>query len=100
MITDISGTAYTYTFLTKNPVFFYSRNEKKIQNSYYKKLNFFKDRSKIGKVFSNTSLLINFLKKNRNNKFKITFKKNIIDIYKKYFDNLNHNVLEMLYDKK
>ena len=50
MITDISGTAYTYAFLTKNPVIFYSRNEK-IQNSFYRNLNFFKDRSKIGKVF-------------------------------------------------
>jgi len=100
MITDISGTAYTYAFLTKNPVFFYSRNEKKIQNSFYKNLNFIKDRSKIGKVFLNTRLLINFLKKNNNNKFKIIFKNNIIDIYKKYFSNFNHNVLKMLYDKK
>ena len=100
MITDISGTAYTYAFLTKNPVFFYSRNEKKIQDSYYRNLNFFKDRSKIGKVFFNTSLLINFLKKNKNNKFKITFKTNIIDIYKKHFSNLNYKVLKMLYDKK
>ena len=100
MITDISGTAYTYAFLTKNPVFFYSRNEKKIRNSYYKNLNFFKDRSKIGKVFFNTSLLINFLKKNKNNKFKTTFKTNIIDIYKKYFGNFNYNVLKMPYDKK
>lgn len=100
MITDISGTAYTYAFLTKNPVFFYSRNEKKIQNSFYKDLNFFKDRLKIGKVFLNSNLLINFLKKNKNNKFKITLKINIINIYKKYFDNFNHNILNILYDKK
>ena len=100
MITDISGTAYTYAFLTKNPVIFYSRNEKKIQNSFYRNLNFFKDRSKIGKVFLNTRLLVYFLKKNRNNKFRITCKKNIIDIYKKNFSNLNHNILESLYEKK
>ena len=99
MITDISGTAYTYAFLTKNPVFFYSPNEKKIQNSFYINLNFFKDRSKIGKIFLNLRLLINFLKKNKNNKFKLTFKKNIIDIYKKNFDNFNQNVFKKLYDK-
>ena len=99
MITDISGTAYTYAFLTKNPVFFYSPNEKKIQNSFYRNLNFFKDRSKIGKIFLNPKLLINFLQKNKNNKFKLTFKKNIIDIYKKNFDNFNQNVFKKLYDK-
>ena len=69
------------------------------ENSFYRNLNFFKDRSKIGKTFSNLKLLINFLQKNKDNKFKLTFKKNIIDIYKKNFDNFNQNVFKKLYDK-
>ncbi|MDB3888937.1 CDP-glycerol glycerophosphotransferase family protein, partial [Candidatus Pelagibacter sp.] len=35
MITDVSGTAYTYALLTKNPVFFYSKNENIITKSDY-----------------------------------------------------------------
>ena len=100
MITDISGTAYTYAFLTKNPVFFYSPNEKIIQKSYYSNLSYFKDRHKIGKVFLNIKLITTFLKKNQNNKFKKTFKRNILDIYKKFFDKLDYNIFNKLYDEK
>ena len=57
--------------------------KKKIQNSFYRNLNFFKDRSKIGKVFLNTRLLVYFLKKNKNNKFKITVKKILLIYIKK-----------------
>ena len=100
MITDISGTAYTYAFLTKNPVLFYSPNEKIIQKSFYSNLSYFKDRHKIGKVFLNTNLMITFLTKNKNNKFKKAFKRNILYIYKKYFDKLDYNIFKKLYDKK
>ena len=100
MITDISGTAYTYAFLTKNPVFFYSPNEKIIQKTYYSNLSYFKDRKKIGKVFLNTKLMIAFLKKNINNKFNKAFKVNILDIYKKHFDKLDYNIFIKIYDKK
>lgn len=50
LITDISGTAYTYAFYTKNPVVFYANYQKKIEKKY-KYLNYFKDRKKIGKIF-------------------------------------------------
>ena len=96
MITDISGTAYTYAFFTKNPVFFYSPNEKIIKNSYYNNLNYFKDRHKIGKVFSKTEFMIIFLQRNKNNKFKNVFKRNIIDIYKKYFDSLDYDIFKKI----
>ena len=98
MITDISGTAYTYAFLTKNPVFFYSPNEKIIKKTYYNNLSYFKDRHKIGKVFLNTELIIAFFKRNKNNKFKKAFKINILDIYKKYFDKLDYNVFKKMHD--
>ena len=99
MITDISGTAYTYAFLTKNPVFFYSPNEKLIKNSYYNNLSYFIDRKKIGKIFSKTKFIITFLQKNKNNKFKKTFKRNIIGIYKKYFDRFDYDIFKKLYEK-
>ena len=37
MVTDISGTAYTFSFLTQRPVVFF---EKKLKNKSYKN-NFF-----------------------------------------------------------
>ncbi len=57
MITDISGTAYTYAFLTKNPVIFYSVNEKSVDDIDFEKVSFFKDRSKIGVIVENISEL-------------------------------------------
>lgn len=64
LITDLSATAYTYSFLTYCPVIFYS-NEK-IKNHHID-LNYFKNRKKIGLVINETSELIesiNFLEKN------------------------------------
>ena len=84
MITDMSGTSYTYALLTMKPVIFFSLNEDMIINSYYKKLNFFKDRKKIGKVFYSTTSILNFFraKKKFNN-----IKKNIENIRQSYFGN-------------
>ena len=48
LITDISGTAYTYAFLTKKPVIFFSKNEKFINTFEFNNLSYFKDREKIG----------------------------------------------------
>jgi hypothetical protein len=95
MITDLSGTAYTYALLTKNPVFFYSKNENIIINSDYKKLNYFKDRRKIGKVFDNVNKMINYLNNNNNKELK-KFNKNIKGIYKKYF-NKKVNIFDAIY---
>ena len=49
LITDISGTGYTYAFLTQNPVLFLSPNEKFIKKDLGN-LKFFEYRNKIGKV--------------------------------------------------
>ena len=95
MITDLSGTAYTYALLTKNPVFFYSKNENIIINSDYKKLNYFKDRRKIGKVFDNVNKMTNYLNNNNNKELK-KFNKNIKGIYKKYF-NKKVNIFDAIY---
>ena len=49
MISDLSGTAFTYSFLTENPVLFFSLNEK-IYKKHYQKFEHFKLRDKIGLV--------------------------------------------------
>ena len=67
MITDISGTAYTFSFLTNSPVIFFSINERKALKEYVS-LNHFIDRKKIGDVITNIKNLkktINQLIKNR-----------------------------------
>ncbi len=38
LITDMSGTAYTYAFFTLKPVIFYSKNETKLKNHQLSKL--------------------------------------------------------------
>lgn len=43
LITDYSGTAYTYAMITLNPVIFFSYNKKYINILKYNKLNYFKD---------------------------------------------------------
>ncbi len=53
LISDVSGTAYTYAFLTKKPVIFFSTNEKLVNKLDYDKLAYFKDRNKVGVVVSN-----------------------------------------------
>ena len=59
MLTDLSGTAYTYSFFTKKPVIFFSQNEKLLNNLNYDQLSYFKDREKIGFLCENLSGLIN-----------------------------------------
>ena len=60
MITDISATAFTYSFLTFKPVLFYSPTESLFKKSY-KKLHHFKDRNKIGIVVKTLRHLKNHL---------------------------------------
>ena len=49
MITDISGTAYTYSFATQRPVVFFSPNEAEVQRRYAA-LKYVEDRGKVGRV--------------------------------------------------
>jgi hypothetical protein len=62
MITDLSSTAFTYSFLTYNPVIFFSPNEKLFKKNY-KNLNHFKDRKKIGIVVNSIQSLDKSIKK-------------------------------------
>ena len=50
LITDMSGTAYTFAFLTLCPVIFFSPNDEVIKKNDYDKLNFFLNRTKIGSI--------------------------------------------------
>ena len=65
LITDLSGTAYTYAFLTDNPVIFFSNYEKKLKRLGYEKLNFFNDRKKIGFIINDVPSLLKILSKNK-----------------------------------
>ena len=67
MITDLSGTAYTYSLFTKNPVIFYSYNENMIKNLKYDQLSYFKDRTKVGFIGKNIEEVINFVSNIENN---------------------------------
>jgi len=88
MITDMSGTAYTYSFITKKPIVFFLKNEKKLlQQSNYKDLDYFKDREKIGIIANNISEIPYKIYKVLKNKSKIT--KNINKLCKNVYDNKN-----------
>ena len=100
MITDLSGTAYTFSFLSLSPVIFLSVDEKKIKQNEYSDYNFFLDRKKIGEVIHDEKHLIDQIKLILNNYD--LYKKNIISLrenmkylnhatveIKKFIDNLN-----------
>ena len=80
LITDISGTAYTYAFLTENPVIFFDDYKKK------SKTYFFNDREKIGYICNSTISMM--IKLQSINKYKNDFKKKIIDLKKHRLINL------------
>ena len=65
MITDLSGTAYTYSFLTLNPVLFFSISEKILKKNNYNNLNYFKDRKKIGYIVNHENKLIKLIQKSK-----------------------------------
>ena len=53
LITDFSGTAYTYAFSKLRPVIFFSKNENNLLKSNFSDLFFFKDRNEVGKIVQN-----------------------------------------------
>lgn len=81
MITDISGTAYTYAFYTKNPVIFFRTYKKYFEKKFYN-LKYFQDRKKIGLIFNS---LKNFEKINLVIAKRAIFKKNILKILNSNF---------------
>ena len=99
MITDFSGTSYTYSFSTLKPVIFFSPNEMQLKSMSISKLNFFKDRNKIGLITVNQNRLIKdifFIYKNLN-----SFKKMIKFIRKKrikFFGKSETRTLKLIKD--
>jgi hypothetical protein len=92
MITDLSGTAYTFAFLSLSPVIFLSIDEKKIEENEYSNYNFFLDREKIGHVISNEHYVIDKIKlilKDYN-----LYEKNIIKL-RKNMKYLNKSTVEI-----
>ena len=53
LITDFSGTAYTYAFSKLRPIIFFSKNENKLIKSSLSELFFFKDRLNVGLISQN-----------------------------------------------
>ena len=98
LLTDFSGTAYTYAFSTLKPVIFYSPHDNNLlKTENFSDLSFFKDREKIGRVVKDIKSLnqeIDFINSNI-----IEIKKNIFDLrYSriKYFANSSsQSVLEI-----
>ena len=74
MISDLSGTAYTFSFLTNRPTIFFSNYETSLKKNKYGHLNFFKDRKKIGFIVTNEKNLVKIL----NNKYSYHNKTNEI----------------------
>jgi len=61
MITDMSGTAYTYAFTTLRPVIFFSHNEDEVKK-IYSDFQYFIDRNKIGYVAKNVEEVLEKIK--------------------------------------
>lgn len=95
MITDMSGTAYTYAYINLSPVIFFSMSENYLSKNGYKNHDFYVNREKIGKVILNESELIksiNFLIENSDN-----YNKKILQLRKnmKYFMKSKKRVIEI-----
>ncbi len=76
MISDMSGTAFTFAFTTFRPVVFFSHNEAKVEDAFGH-VHYFKDRNKIGCVATNIDELnekVTMLL-NRNDEFKEDIRK-------------------------
>lgn len=57
LVTDFSGTAYTYAFSKLRPVIFFSKNEEKLKKSELNELYYFKDRDVVGKIIQDIDRL-------------------------------------------
>ena len=85
MITDYSGTAYTYSMITLNPVVFFSFNEKYIYKLKYNKFDYFIDRKKVGLISYNLKDIVKKTKLAIKNKKKYSL--NISKIKNRFFFN-------------
>ena len=83
LITDISGTAFTFAYATGKPVIFFSKMEKSLNSLGFSKLEYFKDRKKIGVIAETPNEILSFIK-------------NLAEIKKKIIIT-NKNLLEQIH---
>ena len=81
LLTDISGTAITYSYFTNRKVIFYSNNEKLVKKKFYRDNSYFKDRNKFGVIKSKPKEIVNFINNGSSNYSNKKIKKDI-----KYLD--------------
>jgi CDP-glycerol glycerophosphotransferase (TagB/SpsB family) len=63
LITDISSIAYTYAFANEKTVIFFSKNESLLKKDKFLKINYIKDRNKIGVICINSNKITTAIKK-------------------------------------
>ena len=105
LVTDFSGTAYTFAFSTLNPTIFYSRNEEKFKKTKYNNLSYFKDRLRIGYISKDVAHLTNLINKSNliNKKMKnkiISLRKKRIKFLDKSLKKTHDEILDILNTKK
>jgi len=101
LITDFSGTAYTFAFATLRPVIFCSRNEEKFKKTEYNNLAYFKDRLQIGYISKDVAHLTKLINKssliNKKMKNKIfSLRKKRIKYLDKSLKKTSDEILEIL----
>ena len=87
LITDCSGTAYTFAYSTLRPVIFFSKNENKFSKTKISDLFYYKDRTSVGLVSQNMKQLLNSISKI--NKRKDYNKNKIFNLRKKRIKYVN-----------
>ena len=91
LLTDISGTAFTYAYFTNRKVIFYSRNEKLVKEMFYTDNSYFKDRNRFGVIKSKPIEIINFMNNDNSNYSSKKIKNDI-----KYLDNSKQRIKFLL----
>ena len=91
LITDFSGTAYTYAFSTEKPVIFYSSLNKLSFIKEIKSMYYFKDRKEVGYVMTNIKDLLKKVKEIDNKK--IILKTKIKNLRKKRIKYFNKSLI-------
>ena len=96
LITDISGTAYTYAFLTNKPVIFFSKNEKLINELGHGKLSYFEDRNKIGAIIKNSNEIFEIINNIESLEKKIKISNNSLLKEINYLGNSKNRIKEII----
>ena len=100
LITDFSGTAYTFAYSTLRPVIFFSKREKEFKKLKITDLFYFKDRETVGIIAKSISQILYCIKKinkkkeyNKNKIFNLRKKR--IKYVNKSLDQTNKQILKI-----